>query len=163
MGTLPVAVMGPILGSDVSGSNHLIQMMLSGGMPRFPDIYLPVVDVRDVATGHIAAMTTPAAAGERFLLAGGPVISMKEIGAKLRTHLGTAADRVPTRSIPNIVVRAAALFSPQFRSTVPDLGYRKQLSDAKARRILGWEPREAEQAIVAAAETMISKWLATAG
>jgi nucleoside-diphosphate-sugar epimerase len=139
---LPVAVMGPVLGRDVSGANHLIQTIMSGGIPGFPDIYLPVVDVRDVAAGHIAAMVTPDAAGERFLLASGPVIAMRDIGATIRSRLGAAADRVPTRSIPNFVVRAAALFSPRFRSMVLDLGYRKRLSDAKARRILGWQPRD---------------------
>ena len=33
---LPVAVLGPVLGDLVSGTNHLLQQMLNGGVPGFP-------------------------------------------------------------------------------------------------------------------------------
>ncbi|MFD0855522.1 NAD-dependent epimerase/dehydratase family protein, partial [Actinomadura adrarensis] len=68
---LPVAVMGPVLGQDVSGANHIVQRMLNGQMPGYPNLYVPIVDVRDVAAAHVAAMTAERAAGERFLLASG--------------------------------------------------------------------------------------------
>ncbi|MDJ0361864.1 hypothetical protein [Rhodococcus sp. H29-C3] len=45
---LPVAVMGPIMGSDISGANHIIQRSLDGAMPGYPNMYIPIVDVRDV-------------------------------------------------------------------------------------------------------------------
>jgi nucleoside-diphosphate-sugar epimerase len=156
---LPVAVMGPVMGSEISGSNHIIQRMLNGGFPAFPAIYIPIVDVRDVAAAHLLAMVTPDAAGQRFLLSSGPVMAMKEIGAIIRRHLGSSASKVPTRSIPPIVMRVAALFQPELRSTVLDLGYRKKLSSAKAHRVLGWTARLPEEAIVAAAESMIATGL----
>ena len=156
---LPVAVMGPVMGSNISGSNHIIQAMLNGDMPGFPHLFIPVVDVRDVAAAHILAMTTTDAAGERFLLSSGPAIATKQIGAILRAHLGDDARRVPTRSIPNAVVRVAALFSAEFRPTVPDLDYAKRVSSEKARRVLGWTPRDPEGAIIAAGESMVRKQL----
>jgi len=156
---LPVAVMGPILGKDISGANHLIKTMLDGAMPGLPDLYIPIVDVRDVATAHILAMTTSEAAGERFLLASGPAITMKEIGATIKAELGEAARRVPTRSIPSLIVRIGALFSAELRPFVPDLGYAKKTSNEKARRLLGWTPRDPHEAIVAAAESMARKGL----
>ena len=151
---LPVAVMGPIMGGEVTGSNHIVQRMLAGAMPGFPDISIPVVDVRDVATAHVLAMTSADAGGERFLLSNGEVLSLAEIGSILREALGAGAERVPTRRIPSLVVRVAALVRPEFRATVPDLGYRKKTSNAKARRVLGWEPRPAAEAIVAAGRSM---------
>ena len=154
---LPVAVMGPVMGKDISGANHLIQLMLNGGMPAFPNLFIPIVDVRDVAAAHILAMTSPAAAGQRFLLSNGPAIAMKEIGATIKSHLGEAARRVPTRSLPNFVVRAAAVFSARFRNIVPDLDYAKRTSNAKARHVLGWTPRDPKDAIVAAADSMVRK------
>jgi nucleoside-diphosphate-sugar epimerase len=157
--TLPVAVMGPVMGTDISGSNHIIQVILNGQMPGFPNLYIPIVDVRDVAAAHILAMTTPEAAGERFLLSSGPPMQMKAIGATLRAHLGDAARRVPTRAIPSIVVRIAAVFSAQFRSIAPDLDYVKKISNEKARRVLGWQARDSEEAIVAAAKSMVAKGL----
>ncbi|WP_113700020.1 SDR family oxidoreductase [Nonomuraea lactucae] len=156
---LPVAVMGPVMGNDVSGSNHLIQSILNGGMPAFPHLFFPIVDVRDVARAHILAMTTPDAAGQRFLLSNGPAVEMKDIGATIRARLGAAARNVPTRTVPNIIVRIASVFSPQFRSIAPDLGYAKKTSNEKARRVLGWTSRDPEEAIVAAAESMVKKGL----
>jgi nucleoside-diphosphate-sugar epimerase len=156
---LPVAVMGPVMGDDISGSNHLIQAMLDGEMPGFPHLFIPVVDVRDVANAHILAMKIANAAGQRFLVSSGPAITMKEIGAILKANLGEAATRVPTRSIPNIVVRIAALFSAEFRPTVPDLDNAKKVSNEKSRRVLGWQPRKSEEAIIAAGESMVRKGL----
>jgi nucleoside-diphosphate-sugar epimerase len=156
---LPVAVMGPVMGTDITGSNRLIQSMLEGAMPALPDLYLPIIDVRDVASAHIQAMTKPDAAGERFLLSNGRALSMKEIGAIIKAELGDAAKRVPTRSFPNLVLRIVALFNAELRSLVPDLGYAKKSSNEKAQAMLGWTPREPREAIVAAARSMVRKGL----
>lgn len=156
---LPVAVMGPVMGADISGSNHLIQAMLAGRMSAFPRLFIPIVDVRDVAAAHILAIRVPEAAGQRFLLSNGPAVAMREIGATIAAALGDDAARVPTRSVPDIVVRVAAVFSVRFRPVVPDLGYAKKTSNEKARRILGWAPREPEAAIAAAAQSMVDKGL----
>lgn len=152
---LPVAVMGPIMGREISGSNHLVQLMLSGGMPAFPHLFIPIVDVRDVAAAHLLAMASPDAAGRRFLLSNGPAVELRDIGAMLRAHLGAGAARVPTRVLPNLVVRAAGLFSPRFRATAADLGYAKRTSNESARRVLGWQPRDPELAVVTAGESMV--------
>lgn len=142
--TLPVAVMGPVMGTDISGSNHIVQSMLNGTMPGLPDLYIPIVDVRDVATAHILAMTAPAAAGERLLLSNGPALAMTDIGATIRAAVGDAAKYVPTAGIP---------------TTGPDAGYSKKTTNEKARRMLGWNPRDPHEAIAAAAESMVAKGL----
>ncbi len=154
---LPVAVMGSVMGADVSGSNHIVQNMLTGAMPAFLDLYLPVVDVRDVASAHVLALETPEAAGQRFLLSSGPVMSLAEIGATLRAHLGDAAARVPTQVVPDDVARQ----DPALRGVVPDLGHRKQLSNAKARRVLGWTARDPHEAVATAGESMVRTGLVT--
>lgn len=156
---LPVAVMGPVMGNDISGSNHVVQRSLDGDLPGYPNMWMPIVDVRDVAAAHILAMTVPAAAGQRFLVSSGPSIAMKEVGALLRTHLGDAAKRVPTRTIPDFVVRLAARFNAEFRPVAADLGFVKKVSSDKARHVLGWQPRPSEEAIVAAGQSMIRKSL----
>jgi nucleoside-diphosphate-sugar epimerase len=152
---LPVAVMGPIFGGAASGANGIVQRMLSGAMPALPDLYIPIVDVRDVADAHVLAMTSTRAAGERFLLSNGAPLSLAEIAAVLRQELGRVARQVPVRRMPDWLIRAGALFSPEMRAIVHDLGYAKQTSNAKARRLLGWTPRAAEDAIVAAARSMV--------
>ncbi|WP_250009073.1 aldehyde reductase [Actinoplanes sp. M2I2] len=153
----PVAVVGPVMGKDISGTNHIVQRSLDGSMPGYPNVYIPFVDVRDVAAAHLLAMATPTAAGQRFLISAGAAMAMKQVGALLKAHLGDAAKKVPTRSIPNAVVRLAAIFNKEFRPIVPDLGYAKKVSNAKAQRVLGWHPRDTDEAILAAATTMIQK------
>jgi nucleoside-diphosphate-sugar epimerase len=154
---LPVAVVGPVMGTDVSGANHIVQRMLDGAMPVVPNLFIPVVDVRDVASAHVLAMTNPEAGGERFLLSNGPALSLKEIGAIIRVALGDAAKRVPTRALPDLVVRVVARFNAEMRPFVPDLGYAKKTSNEKARRMLGWIPREPAEAIVAAASSLVGR------
>lgn len=156
---LPVAVMGPVMGKDVSGANHIVQRMLDGDMPGFPNLFIPIVDVRDVASAHVLAITHPAAAGERFLLSNGPALAMKEIGATIKSELGDAAKHVPSRSIPDIMMRAIGLIDPKIRVFLPDLGYAKQTSNAKSLKILDWIPRDPHEAVIAAASSMVSKGL----
>lgn len=153
---LPVAVMGPVMGAGISGANQIVQSMLTGTMPGFPDIHIPIVDVRDVAAAHVAAIETPAAAGQRFLLSNGSALPMREIGNVLSAHLGAAAAKVPNRRIPGFVVQLGALFSSELRSVAPDLGYARRTSNEKARRVLDWQPRSPEEAIVAAGQSMVT-------
>ncbi|MFE4575649.1 SDR family oxidoreductase [Streptomyces chartreusis] len=154
---LPVAVMGPVMGNDISGSNNIIKRILSGDIPGYPSLFFPIVDVRDVAAAHLLAMTTKEAAGQRFLLSNGPAVPMKEIGSLIKTRLGAAASKVPTRSLPDLAVKAGARLNPQLREIVPDLGYARKTSNAKAYRVLGWQPRDPKEAIIAAAESLVAK------
>ena len=157
---LPVAVMGPVMGAAISGSNQLVQRMLTGALPGLPRLHIPIVDVRDVAAAHVAAIDSPEAAGQRILVATGePAIAMAEIADILRSHLGDAAGKVPTRRVPDLVVRVGALVNVELRSVAAELGVVKLVSIDKARRLLDYSPRPAETAIVAAAESMIAAGL----
>lgn len=157
---LPVAVMGTALGDQVSGSNGILRQMLSGELAGFPNLYIPIVDVRDVATAHVTAMTAPGAAGQRILVASGaPAVAMSQIGSILRSHLGEAAAKVPTETVPDALIREAARSNPDLRWIAADLGFVKQISTAKADDLLGLTPRTPEQAVLAGAESLIAKSL----
>lgn len=151
----PVAVLGPVLNADFSASIQIVRRMLTGGMPAAPHLMFGVVDVRDVADLHLRAMTHPAAKGERFLAAAGDFMTLSEISRVLRTRLGAAAKRAPTRPLPNWVLRVTALFNPTVRELLPELGKTKNGSHEKASRLLGWAPRSNEDAIVATAESLL--------
>jgi dihydroflavonol-4-reductase len=120
-----------------------------------PQLYFGVVDVRDVADLHVRAMTHPAAKGERFIAVSGEVMSMMDIAKVLRARLGDAARRVPTRELPNWMVRLAARFDSQLRQLLPLLGNIRNATSAKAERMLGWNPRPREDTIVATAESLL--------
>ena len=151
----PVAVFGPVLGPDYSASILLVQRLMDGAMPGSPRLCFGLVDVRDVADLHVRAMTNPAANGERFLAVAGDFMWMVEIAKVLKNRLGQAAKRVPTRELPNWVVRLAAVRDPAIRLILPELAEFKNATNEKAKRVLGWAPRSNEEAVLATAESLI--------
>ncbi|MGE5323185.1 MAG: SDR family oxidoreductase [Actinomycetota bacterium] len=151
----PVGVFGPVLGRDYATSIILVQRLMDGAMPGLPRLYFGVVDVRDVADMHIRAMTSPAAGGERFLAVSGDFMSVKDIAGALKERLGAAAKKVPTRQVPDWLVRLVALTDPTARQIVPELGKRKNATSEKAQRLLGWNPRSREEALVSTAESLL--------
>jgi nucleoside-diphosphate-sugar epimerase len=152
---LPGAVFGPILDRENLGSVRIIERMLAGRMPGTPRIGLSIVDARDLARLHVDAMLAPAAAGERFL-ATGEHLWMSDIARILREELGSAGSRVPTRELPNLLVRVAAWFDPELGGLTPMLGQRIEVSSEKARRILGFDPRSARETVVDCARSVLA-------
>lgn len=150
----PVAVLGPVLGADISHSIRLVKWMMEG-QPACLRINSGFVDVRDVADLHMRAMTNPAAAGERFIAISGESMWMIDVARTLRERLGNAASKVPTQEIPDEVAIKAAEFDPMMRATVPLLGVNLNATGEKATRLLGWTPRSREDAIVATAESLV--------
>jgi dihydroflavonol-4-reductase len=151
----PAGIFGPVLGPDFSGSIEIVKSLLDGAMPAVPRVYFGVVDVRDVADLHLRAMTAPAARGERFIAVSGETLSILEIGKVLRRELGPKARRVPRLQAPDWLVRLAANRIPLLRAVVPMLGKVRRSTGAKARQMLGWQPRSNAEAILSTAESLI--------
>ena len=151
----PVGVLGPVLGPDLSTSIQLVKRLLDGSIQGCPRLSFGIVDARDVADLHLRAMTNPAAKGERFLAAAGGTVPMEEIARVLKARMGKAAARVPTRVLPDWMVRLASLFDPSIAQVVPELGRPKNVTNEKARHVLRWAPRTNEDAIVATAESLV--------
>jgi len=150
----PTGIFGPILSPDASSSVELIARLLKG-MPGCPRLFFGIVDVRDVADLHLRAMMHPAAKGERFIASSGDLMSMLAVARVLRERLGEAARKVPTRELPNWLVRFASRFDRKLRPLVPLLDSTRRATSAKAQRLLGWTPRSPEEAVVATAESLI--------
>lgn len=151
----PVGVFGPVLGPDFSTSIEVVKRMMDGQVPGVPQLSFGVVDVRDVADLHLRAMTRPEANAERFLCVAGDFMSLLEIARTLRAEMGSAARRVPTKVLPNWLVRVAALFDRSLGQIVPELGRSRNASNDKARRVLGWSPRSNTEAVVATAQSLL--------
>jgi nucleoside-diphosphate-sugar epimerase len=152
----PAGIFGPLLSADAASSTEMVARLLKG-LPGCPQLFFGIVDVRDVADLHVRAMTHPAAAGERFIaVSGRRSIAMIEIAQLLKQRLGDKAARVPTRQLPNWLVRFGANFSPEMKTLLPMLGKKRNATSAKAERVLGWQPRPWEDAVVATAESLIA-------
>lgn len=151
----PSVVLGPVLSRDFSDSVQVVQRLLSGRMPGLPRLGFSFVDVRDVADLHIRAMTAPEAAGQRFIAAG-DFAWMEEVAALLRAHLGEAARKVPTRRVPDLVLKLVALFDRSVAGVAPRLGERRTFISAKAQKLLGWRPRPLEETVLDCARSLIA-------
>jgi len=151
----PSVVLGPVLSRDFSESVQAVQRLLSGRVPGLPRLGFSFVDVRDVADLHIRAMTAPEAAGQRFIAAG-DFAWMADLAALLRARLGDAARKVPTRRVPDLVVRLAALFDRSLAGVAPRLGEKRAFTSAKAQKVLGWRPRSLEETVLDCARSLIA-------
>lgn len=151
---LPSAIFGPVLAHDNLGSVQLIERQLQGRMPGIPRVGFCVVDVRDLAAAHIDAMTAADAAGQRFIAAG-EFVWMEDIAHMLRARLGERAAKVPTRRLPNMLVKLLARFIPAMQPLVPMLGRRHIYRSDKAKRVLGFAPRPVERTLIECAESLL--------
>lgn len=151
----PVGIFGPVLGPRLPGSVGIIKAMLEGEIPRTPRLWTSVVDVRDAADLHVRAMTSPKAAGERFLAAAGDAVSFHHIAQTLRDRLGDEARHVPAREMSSSYVRTMAPFVPALRQFRRNLDVVRHTDNSKARDVLGWAPRSSEDAVTATARSLL--------
>ena len=154
----PAAVLGPVLGPDFSTSLEVVKKLLDGALPGLPRLGFGVVDVRDVADLHIMAMTTPGLDGERFI-AQGRFMWMREVAEVLKAGLGQQARRVPTRGLPDWLLKLLANFDATVKMVVPELGRRREASAAHALERLGWKTRDETTTILDCANSLIEKGL----
>jgi dihydroflavonol-4-reductase len=154
----PAAVLGPVLGADFSTSLEVVKKLLDGALPGLPNLGFGVVDVRDVAALHVQAMIAPGLDGERFI-AQGRFLWMREVAEVLKAGLGPQARRVPTRGLPDWLLKLLANFDPTVKMVVPELGRRREASAAHAAERLGWRTRDARETILDCARSLIEQGL----
>lgn len=142
----PGFILGPLLETDIGTSGAIIQRMMKGDFPGTPDIYFSVVDVRDAAELHILAMHDEAVFGHRVFSAG-PSVSMQEIAKSLAASLPAYAKKIPTRRMPNLLVRLIGLFDGDVKTAAMSLGRKPQLDTALAAPLLGRALISTDQAV----------------
>jgi dihydroflavonol-4-reductase len=155
----PGFVLGPALDRDVGASAEIIQMFLKGKYPACPRISFPCVDVRDVAKMHRLALETGAPSGGRYL-AVSESIWMLDMARAIRASLGPFARKVPTRPMPDWVLRMIAIFDPVARQAVHDLGRWYGVDNSQTRRVLKMEFIPASKAAADMADSLVRLGLA---
>jgi len=65
------------------------------------------------------------------------------------------AKKLPKGTMPDVMLKIVAVFNPTLKQVIPELGRQRQVSNEKAKRVLGWKPRTAKQAIVDGAQSLI--------
>ena len=133
----PTFIAGPSLVAALRSSLAAFKAIIEGTMPALPRQRFGVVDVRDVADAHIAAMATPSAARKRYLLlADGPTITWLGLAEMLRDYLGSEGEYVTTVEGPG--EEPAPL----------------TIHNERAKEELGWRPRPTKTTIVETADSL---------
>ncbi|USW58700.1 Putative NAD-dependent epimerase/dehydratase, NAD(P)-binding domain superfamily [Septoria linicola] len=152
----PVGIFGPVLSSDVATSLELPMMLLNGKLPGIPNFAVNVVDVRDVADLHLRAMRDPKAAGQRFIATSDDkTVTVRDVVNILKENLPAAeTKKLPTRGLPDFLIKFAAIFDGTVALIAPELGKLKAISNAKAKEVLGWQPRSTTEAMLESAASL---------
>ncbi|MBS0480543.1 MAG: NAD-dependent epimerase/dehydratase family protein [Proteobacteria bacterium] len=155
----PVAVIGPVSSGDFAASVSIVDQLLSGKVPACPDFGFCLVDVRDIAALHVLALEAPAdkVRDGRFIGSSGPFFKFIDIARLLREKLGPQARKVPTRVMPDWLVRLLAKVMPQLRQVLGELGRTRQMNAAHARQVLGWNPRPPQESVIDCARSLIDR------
>jgi len=141
----PALVIGPSLSNDLGESNKAIQMVATGKMPVAVPLQFGYVDVRDVAAAHILAMQKTESDGERFALAEKDMW-YQDVAKVLRDN---GFNKAPKLSVPVWAAKILANFSPELKMALPYIGRVRSVKfTSKAKDILGWNPRPAEESIL---------------
>jgi nucleoside-diphosphate-sugar epimerase len=80
---------------------------------------------------------------------------LSDVAKALRENLGAPASNVPTRAIPDFIVRLMAIFKPELREITIGLGRKNRHTTRKAETLLGWKPRPAHETIIDCARSLI--------
>lgn len=168
-GGLPVVIVHPttVIGSGdrrPTPSGEMIVHYINGRMKAYVEMMQNIVDVDDVAMGHVLALER-GRCGERYVL-GGENLEMRDLLRLLDELTGIPAPRV---AIPNPLLRVLGRVNEWLSNHVthrpPLFPYEAALhardseafSSAKASRELGFRPRAAREAVSNAVRWFVSE------
>jgi dihydroflavonol-4-reductase len=149
----PGLVVGPALDKEFGASIELVRMMMTGAYPAMPPAAYPLVDVRDVAELHVAAIRRPQTGGRRLMAVGG-VMGMAEMGSALKKIAPDHAAKAPTTTLPAFVVRLAAITDRNLAAVLPDLGARPAPEADYVAALTGVAARPAAEGLAATARSL---------
>jgi dihydroflavonol-4-reductase len=148
----PGLILGPLLEEDFNASTNAIIKMLDGSLPAVPQIGYEIVDVRSIASLLILAMEQPQAASQRYIGSAG-FLTFSDIAKILKKAYPKM--KIPSRKLPNFMVRILSLFDPTLKPVLLDLGTERKMNHSKSVNELGWKPIKPEEAVLSSAASIL--------
>ncbi|NVO05134.1 MAG: NAD-dependent epimerase/dehydratase family protein [Rhodoferax sp.] len=134
----PGAVFGPSLGAKIDGQSvTMMTKMITGKIPMIPDMAMGMVDVRDVAKLHVAAMTAKGAAGKRFIACTAEPIEMATVAQVLRE---AGYKKAPSMKAPTFLLRLVSYFDSEAKGMLPFIGRKASYDNSATFNLLNWKP-----------------------
>jgi len=159
----PGLVLGPSLSLDTHSESVRTILRLSDGTFRLgvPQLWLPIVDVRDVAQAHFNAAFMPEANGRHIVVAG--EVTLRDLSHCLQKKFGKKFP-FPRRQIPKPLMWLAAPFYELTRAFVfKNVGYPITMSNRYSREQLGMSYRSIDQTVIDHFQQILDDGLLTAG
>ena len=140
---LPPVVLGPGIGDHMHATSmKFFNIIANREMPIAPPIKFGMVDVRDVAKMHVAALEKNESIGKRFIVSENTYWA-REFAQKL-IKIGY---RAPTFSPPAFIVKFLANFDRNLRMVKPVIGLDYNINSNSAKAILGFKPIPFEKTV----------------
>lgn len=156
----PGAIIGPALDDDASISIGMVTGLFDGAMPALPSNGFSIIDVRDVAAMHVAALEKPEAIGQRYL-ATAAYMPFPAIADVLRDAYPDR--RITARHVPDWIIRLMARFGGPTRQIINDIGNEKHFDGRKGEALMGRRYISARQSILETAESALKLGLVKPG
>ncbi len=142
----PGGVFGPPLGDNLSGASMSMMVKFLGGkIPMVPNASFPMVDVRDVAYLHVAALTEPKAANQRF-------IATEKIGRSFQSICQLLIDNgykgPSTKLAPNFMLKFLSIFDREAKGMLAMLDMNLSADNSKTMEVFNWKPIPFEKTLL---------------
>ena len=155
----PGFVLGPLLDSDYGASASVIRMFMQGKYPGCPALLFPSVDVRDIGKMHRLALETSEPSGGRYVGVSESAWFVDMTRAIKATLDKADARKVPTRQLPNFMIKLIAIFDPSARSIVPSLGKIVEMDNSRTRKALAMDFIPVTESAPAMAQSLVDSGL----
>lgn len=155
---LPGMILGPAMNKSVSGSLEFISRLLTGKLPGLPRIGFGISETQNLVDLHLRAMTSPAAANQRFIGVG-DFLWISDIAEILRKQFPDRSAKIPSRQLPDWILRLSALFQEEARFMAPMLGKRREFDTRKTSSLLQWHAKPSREAVIECAKSLIDQGL----
>lgn len=148
----PGAIIGPVLDDDASVSVGMVSGLLDNELPALPSNGYSIIDVRDVADMHVAALERPEAIGQRYLSTAEymPFPRLAAIVQELYPDR-----KIVQKVVPDWIIRIVAMFGGPARQIINDIGNEKVFDGRKGEALMGHPYIPARQSISDTAESAL--------
>ena len=157
----PGIVVGPVSSSHVSGSIEFLIHILGGQRKSTVNLFMTLVDIRDVVKAHIQAAKIPEAAGKRIIVvqSDGGEMFLPDICTILKTEFGPMGYEISTRLAPKWLVWLLSWVKTDVAGIYHMLDNIYHFDNSRSRETLQLDYISVEQTLVDAGYSLIEHGL----
>lgn len=154
----PVGVFGPGLAPTLSTTQVYVQEMMKNWWPLVPRFSIPVIDVRDVATAHVRAMTADGVVGKRIIISNGCMF-FKDMIQVLQEEYNPMGYNIKSHTCPDFLTKTLSVVMTDLKPLIPGLGKVNEFDNTRMRELLDIQPIGHRKMLVDMGHSLISMGL----